>query len=174
MSLRRHYLLQRKRGAGRGELAARRFAHHYVPLTALKSESRGSSDSLCGLPRAWAGAGGGRRAPRKSCGTRDFLLVLGPHPASTSWSHHCRVWHPSGAAFDHCPGLQECGHLRPLLKCVPFPGTWITPLACHQLVQKVNKALKALMPPCAPPLGSLVCSPRSGGPGWVHRDTGFL
>lgn len=37
--IRQHYLLQRKRGAGRRELAAWRFTHHYVPLAALKSES---------------------------------------------------------------------------------------------------------------------------------------
>lgn len=120
----RHYLLQRKRGAGRGELAARRFAHHYVPLTALKSESRGSADSLGGLPRP--GGGGGRRAPGKSCGTRQFLLVLAPHPASASRSHQRMARHPAGRLLA-TPGLRECRHLCPLLKCVPFPGTWIPP-----------------------------------------------
>lgn len=77
--VRQHYLLQRKRGAGRGELAARHFAHHYVPLAALKSESQGSSYSLGGLLRAWAeavagGPQGGRAAPTSRFSPRVFTL----------------------------------------------------------------------------------------------------
>lgn len=56
--VRQHYLLKRKAGAGRGALAARRFAHHYVPFAALKWRGQGSS----GSPRARR-----RRAPNSLC-----------------------------------------------------------------------------------------------------------
>lgn len=160
--VRRHYLLQRKRGAGRGELAARRFAHHYAPLTALMSESRGSSDSLGGL-----GAPGRRRwqeGPGEVVAHESFLF-LGPHPAGTSRSHRRRVWQPSGAAFDHSLGLQECS---PSSNSSLFRAPGQPPLARHRLVQKVNKPRKALMPPCASPLGALWALP--GVTGWDGRS----
>ncbi|RLW00670.1 hypothetical protein DV515_00008630 [Chloebia gouldiae] len=78
-----------KRGAGRGELAARRFAHHYVPLTALKSESRGSSDSLGGVPLAWAEAvAGGPRGSRVAPASfflRWVLILRAPPGAIAAW-----------------------------------------------------------------------------------------
>lgn len=106
--VRRHYLLQRKRGASRGELAARRFTHHYVPLAALKSESRGSSYSLSGLLPAWAeavvgGPRGGCAAPMSRFSPRVVTLW------SISRSHHCMAQHPGRAACGHRSGLQGWG-----------------------------------------------------------------
>lgn len=136
--VRRHYLLQRKRGAGRGELAARRFAHHYAPLTALKSESRGSSDSLGGFcapgRRRW------QEGPGEVVWHPRVSSFLGPHPASISRSRHRMVWHHRGAAFDHSPWLQKCS---PLLKCVPFPGTWIAPLGMSPACAEGKQASKS-------------------------------
>lgn len=79
--VRRHYLLRRKRGAGRGELAARRFAHHYVPRTALKSESRAAP-----IPSA------------------------DPEPGRRRWQQSPGevVWHPRVSS---CPGSSSCEHL---------------------------------------------------------------
>lgn len=89
--VRQHYLLQRKHGAGRGELAARHFARHYVPLVALKLESPGSSYSLGRLPRL--GRGGGRRAPRRACSIHQPVLSLGCQSAE----HLLKPW-PCGSA----------------------------------------------------------------------------
>lgn len=50
-TIRWSYLLKRKAGAGRWVLAAQRFAHHYVPLAALKWRGWGGSGSPC-APRA--------------------------------------------------------------------------------------------------------------------------
>lgn len=155
--VRRHYLVQRKCGAGCGELAARRFAHHYVPLAALKSESQGISYSLRGLPRAWAEVAAA--GPREG-GAAPTSLFL-PHivtPQSISQSHHRMARHPGGAALDHHLGLRGWGHLHLLLRRVPFPDAWITPLD---------------VPP-APAAGEQAFKSPSASPSSVPRSTGVL
>lgn len=155
--VRRHYLVQRKRGAGCGELAARRFAHHYVPLAALKSESQGISYSLRGLPRAWAEVAAA--GPREG-GAAPTSLFL-PHivtPQSISQSHHHMARHPGGAALDHRLGLRGRGHLHLLLQRVPFPDAWITPLD---------------VPP-APAAGEQAFKSPSASPSSVPRSAGVL